>query len=237
MIIRNTKYVLLFLILLENITLAQYGGHDWGIYLGYSYTTTSRLYLNPNSLDPETRDTYIPLDEIFHFSAEVKYKFTPEFAVGLGSEYIETTKSDVNIFVNDRNIQMTVGYRATPILLSAYYLLPFSTQSFKFDMEGGVGFYFADHIREFGDATVSKVSQDFSFGIHVGLGMDYMIGDFLSVRFDLKFRDPEITVISKYDQETVTIDDRVYNLPSESFETKTNIDGTTYSLGLVFHIF
>jgi hypothetical protein len=65
--------------------------------------------------------------------------------------------------------------------------------------------------------------------------MDYMPLEFFSIRFEMKFRDPQYNVTSKYNKTTVIYQGEEIHLPDDAFETKINVDGVTFSLGCVFH--
>jgi hypothetical protein len=102
-------------------------------------------------------------------------------------------------------------------------------------MGGGAGYYIGSHIRKFGDADVSNAERKTAYGIHVSISMDYLIKDFISVRSEMKFRDPQFTVKSKYNKKEVNYDGYVIRLAQETFDSKINLDGVTFILGLVFH--
>ena len=122
-----------------------------------------------------------------------------------------------------------------PIEFTVYYFIPYSTEDFKFFMGGGLGIYLGEHIRNFEDVEVENVSRDFAWGIHGRMGMDYMITDFFSVRGEMKFRDPEFKMESRYTKESFTYRNFVVNLPEESFPSKINIDGMVFTFGVVLH--
>lgn len=102
-------------------------------------------------------------------------------------------------------------------------------------MGGGAGYYIGSHIRKFGDAEVSNVERKAAYGIHVHLTMDYLINDFVSLRGEMKFRDPQFTVKSKYSKLEVNYNGNIIRLAQESFDSKINVDGVTFVLGIAFY--
>jgi len=218
---------------------AQYTGYGIGIGGNYNYTTTSRMYLNPNSSDLFTRNENIPMDDITGYSLDLRYKFSEFLILGLNADLI--TKKGVTtdvVVVSDAgvlSIEAEDGYRLIPVEFTVYYLMPFSLEKLKFYMGGGVGFYFGSHIRKFKDVEAVNVKRDFEYGIHVSVGMDYMITDYLSVRGEMKFRDPEFEMTSGYSKNEFQIGEKKYTIPHEQFDSKVNIDGATFSLGAAFH--
>jgi hypothetical protein len=66
--------------------------------------------------------------------------------------------------------------------------------------------------------------------------MDYIIVENLSARFEMKFRNPQYTVTSKYSKTEVIYQGNIIQLPENAFDTKVDIDGLTFILGLVINI-
>lgn len=232
--------ILLLVLLLSSMSSAQYNDSDWAFSLSYSYTTTAKLFPFPNSADLIERNQSEPIEDIYSYSFETRYKITDVFAVGLVVEYIEDKKKRdliVNGPLGNLRLKADEGFSIIPIELAAYYLLPFSTEDFKFHMGGGVGVYLGSHIRNIGSAKLKNVEQDIAYGIHVNIGMDYMIFNYLSVRGEMRFRDPQFDTTSKYDKEEVTIDGRNFFLSQNNINSKVNMDGITFTLGIVFHTF
>lgn len=212
---------------------AQYNGTNTSISVNYSFTNTSKLFLNPNSTDEILRAQNLPLDNIFSFSSELRYRVSDPFILGLRIEYIKKTitHKDDQIPV----IDATFGYRLVPVELSAYYFLPFSTENFKFFMGGGIGVYLGDNIKDIGDVNSIAINKKFAFGIQVEVGMDYIVWENFSARFQMRFRDPEFEIESKYSSDTVNYKGKSYFLSNSNFITKTNIDGITFTLGIAYN--
>jgi len=212
---------------------AQYNGNNTGISVNYSYTNTSKLFLNPDSPDEILRAQSLPLDDIFSYSAELRYRVSDPFILGLRIEYIKKTitHKDDQIPV----IDATFGYRLIPVEFSVYYFLPFSTESFKFFMGGGIGVYFGENIKDIGDVHSVAIDKKFAFGIQVEIGMDYIIWENFSARFQMRFRDPEFEIESRYSNDTVNYNGKSYFLSNSPFITKTNIDGITFTLGIAYN--
>ncbi len=232
-----TKFIkILFLIsLLSIITSAQSNGKDFGISFNFNYTTTSKLYLQPDSPDLILRGVHQTLDDIYSYSIEVRYQISESIILGLGTESIKKT-FDNSINLGGIRALMKDGYKTVPIEFSAYYLIPFSTERFKFYMGGGFGLYIGQQIRELGDVSISNESKKIGYGIQVSVGMDYLVNQFLSLRGQMRFRDPEFEMESKYSDTTVNYNGRIYILPAEKFTSKVNINGITFAIGAVINL-
>ncbi len=227
-------FVIVQLLILTNI-FAQYGDNGFSISANFSYTTTSRLFLFPNSIDKVLRNQSLPLDDILSYSAEIRYRIYEDLVLGLSVEYITKSEFGKNLTAGASRIDVDDGYKVFPIELTAYYILPFSTENFKFYMGGGGGIYIGEHVRKFGDVAVTNDTREFAYGIHASVGMEYMVVDFFSVRGEMKFRDPEFEMKSKYNKETTEYQGRIITLPSKPFDSKVNIDGIVFTVGAVFH--
>lgn len=222
------------LVILPSGLLAQANGKDFGLSLNLNYTTTSQLYLQPNSPDPVIRNTSQPLDKISSYSAELRYSYSESILFGISSEYIKKTFGN-SINLGGMAVKVTDGYKVIPVELSLYYLLPFSTELFKFFMGGGFGFYIGEQIRELGDVTASNTGRKIGFGIQVSVGMDYLVNSFIAVRGQMRFREPDFEMKSTYSNKIVHYEDRTFQLPTQSFDSKVIIDGITFTIGAVLN--
>lgn len=234
--------LIIILVLLAGIhftAYGQYSGKRASLSLNYNYTTTAKLYYTPNSSDPIMRNNYDVLEDIWSPSIDFRFRFTDDLSIGLSTELLEkTTPKRIQVTIRGvgvENIRADDGFRVIPFELSLYYLLPFSTARFKVFMGGGGAYYYGSHVRKIGNAELSNVSREFAYGIQVSVSSDYMIYPFLSIRAEMKFRDPEMKVSSRYNKREFTLDGVEYLLPSRNFDSKINVDGSTFTLGAAFH--
>lgn len=234
----KTKFALIVILSFNFIAYAQFNG-TYGVSVNAVYNTSASIYLSPNSSDIFLRNNSFLIENFFNPSIDFRYRLSESIIVGFNTEYMVTSSTGPNLTVFLGNSTVTIdvedGFRLFPLELSAYYLLPFSTEHFKFLMGGGIGYYIGSHIRKFGDVEVSNVERKAAYGIHVSLSMDYLIRDFVSVRGEMKFRDPQFTVKSKYSKQEVNYNGGVIRLAQDSFDSKINVDGVTFILGLAFH--
>ncbi len=226
--------LLLISILLTNTLFAQFGEKKFYINANYIYTTTSKLYLQPNSSDPFIRGTHEDLEDIWSYSGEFGYRLSEEITITLGAEYVEKTFVNQGMNLGGTRAVMTDGFKVIPLELSLYYTLPFSTERFKFFMGGGGGLYFGTHIRRLGDVSVSTEARKVGYGIQVAVGMDYLLNEYFSLRTQMRFRDPEFEMKNSYSDKVVNYGGRVYLLSNQTFSSKVNIDGISFAVGILF---
>lgn len=231
----STVAIILFIYI--NHSFAQYNSNELELLFTYNYTTTSKLYLSPYAANPFDRAAHENLDDIYSVGGEIKYRISEPIVVGLNVEYLkrEGVETQITGVKNHASVSVDVkdGYTLVPVELSVYYLLPFSSDKFKFYMGGGIGVYFGNHVRTFYGIDVANEKRKFSYGIQVGLGLEYLINKYFSVVGGMKFRDPEFELTSKYNAVSFTDEDGGEVILSEdTFDSKVNIDGVTFFLGV-----
>jgi len=233
-------YFIFSFFLINNVLLAQFGPGNLGIALNAVYTTSADIYLNPNSSDLDARNKSFLIENIWNPGIDIRYRFSSDFILGLNVEYIEETAKLPNLtaFIGNQVYIFEVedGFRTIPIELTAYYFFPFSTEKFKFMMGGGIGYYYGWFLRNFSDVDLEVTQRKISLGILVATSLDYMIFDYLSARFEMKFRNPQYTVTSKYTNTEIEYQGNTIQLTENPFETKVDINGLTFVLGVVFQL-
>jgi hypothetical protein len=235
------KYFILFIFftVISSETNAQYNGRSFSLSINGVYTTSARIYKEPFASDPVVRMDFFPVEDIFSPSVELRYALSNSLFIGVGTEYMKVTESGsaINVFTEGavRTIFVEDGFTFFPLELTGYYLLPFSTERFRFLMGGGGGYYFGSHIRKFGNAEVSVMERKFAYGIHVVLTMDYLLRQNISIRTEMKFRDPQFIIKSTYNAREIDYNGRTIRILQESFDSKINIDGVTFILGAAYH--
>ncbi len=234
------RLIIFFFLLILNPAFPQFNEHNLGISANLVYTTSAEIFLNPNSSDPVVRNQSFTLEDILNPSLDIRYRLSEYFILGLNVEYINKSTEAPNLtaFVGSQLILFNVedGFRVVPIELTAHYFFPFSTDNFKFLMGGGIGYYRGEFIRKFSDVDLSVVQRKIALGIHVSASLDYMVLNNVSFRFEMKFRDPQYEVRSEYNKTEVNYQGETITLPGDAFETKVNLDGLTFVLGIVYHL-
>jgi len=232
------KKLILFLFFIGFPASAQYNGSRFSIGVNALYTTTSKIFLFPNSSDEILRNSSNEINKIFNYGVEFRYRIKDDLILGLNAEYMKATDKSVSITGFEGNSTVSVkaedGFELIPVELSVYYVLPFSTEHFKFLMGGGAAAYFGNHIRKVGTVEVNNISRDFAYGIHVAISMEYLVRPHLSIQGGLKFRDPDFRLKSSYTSSTVNIGGKFISFPQSSFDSRINVDGITFTLGLYY---
>jgi hypothetical protein len=232
----NRKLLVTIIFTLNLVAFAQYNGNNFCIG-GYGlYTTSASIYLNPNAPDIVLRNASFVIEDILSPGIDIRYRLSEPIIIGLNIDYINVSEKAQNLygFLGNKIVPIETkdGFILIPVELTTHYLLPFSTESFKFLMGAGIGYYTGEFIRKVSTTQVSNITKETAFGIHVSISMEYIIIENLIARIQMKFRDPEFTVSSKYDEQEVQYADQVLMLPTDKFNTKINADGIGFLLGL-----
>jgi hypothetical protein len=232
------KIVTVLLLFLSARDYAQYNGNKISIGVNGVYTTTALIYLYPYSSDIILRNTSFSLVDIINPAIDIRYRLTENIIVGFSTEYMRKTAPGYNLTViagnRTEDIQVEDGFLLIPFELSAYYSLPFSTDKFKFLMGGGAGYYYGEQIRNFSSISVSNVQRKFAYGIQVSVSADYILYNNISLHSELKFRDPQFIVTSKYNKQQAYYQGTTIRVAQNTFDSKINVNGVTFILGAAF---
>lgn len=220
-------------ITLSNILFAQFNGNNFSITTNLNFNTTAKIFLTPDAEHVLDRTFNFPIEDIYSYSIEIRYRISEFLILGLSAEYMEASARGRTL--TSSPFVVREGFILFPIEFSAYYFLPFSTEDFKFYMGAGIGIYTGSRTREFGDIKFIDVSNEIGYGIQVSVGMDYMIFNNLSIHGELRFRDPDFRITNKYNSEIVTYNDQTFGVSQDEIASKLNVDGITFGLGLAFH--
>ncbi|MFZ0454630.1 MAG: hypothetical protein WAM24_12875 [Ignavibacteriaceae bacterium] len=233
------KYLFIFILILSATANAQYGDKDFGVGLNFVYTTNARIYLTPNSSNPVERNSFFGLTDIINPGINIRYKLVNNVLLDLNLEYMQNTATGNNEKVITstglRYIKVEDGFKLIPIELSVYYLIPFSTEKFKFLMGGGMGYYYGSMIRKFGNAEVTNVERNSAYGIQVAVDVNYLLLENIAFKLEMKFRDPQFTVKSRYDNKEYDYNGAKVTVTRQEFDSKIDVNGVVFVLGTVFY--
>lgn len=204
--------------------------------LSVNYTTTSKLFYNPFSADKFLRLDYLELNNLKNMSLELRTIILENVFISLTSEYLNKSFLYNKINLQGDQANANDSFSFIPVELNLFYYLPFSNDNFNFFMGGGFGFYYGKFKRNIGNQLTKSEMFNSSYGINVALGIDYNFYRQYAVRFQLRFRDPELLWKNNYSSNSLIYNDKTYFLNTSSFYTKLNIDGINFSLGFVYNL-
>ena len=206
-----------------------------------TYTTSSKVFNNPDSPSSDMRGEYVALDNIYGLGVEVRFNIPGQsVALSIAAEYL--SKQDeagqlVGFTTPPRRLSVKEGFRLIPIELGANVPIPLGSDGVRLSIGGGVGAYIGTRILNVAGAEAPQQSKSVSYGIHVETNFDYQIIPRLYARAEMRFRDPEFTTESKFEQQATQSNGVLILLPHDPFRARVNVNGLTFGLGLVFELF
>ncbi len=192
---------------------------------------SSRIFTAPLSPDPAERALTTDFDA--SYGASLLYRRTVFSTIFVEANF-EYSQSETS-WENSLGAPYSDGYRVLLLEGTAAFYLPIQSKSFSAYVGGGIGFYTGDRVFTLAGASTRKIGSSIAFGIHVLVGVKYLLTPRLGIRADMRFRDPRIPVETVFNQDSVTWNDVVYPLPSEPTEAYINLDGNVYAVGLSWH--
>ncbi len=206
-----------------------------------TFTTSSKIFNNPDSPSSDLQGQYVALDNIYGPGVEVRINIPGQFvALAIAAEYLskqdETTQL-VGYTTPPRPLTVREGFRLIPIELGVDVPIPLGSESVRLSMGGGFGAYIGTRILNVAGAEAPQQNKPVGYGIHVETNFDYQLLPRLYARAEMRFRDPEFTTESKFEEPAILSNGVLVLLPSDPFRARVNVDGLTFGLGLVFELF
>lgn len=229
--IRIAAFSLLVLVL--NVSRAQERTNSvelFGTFIG-----SSKLFHHPEDSDELVRSQFLPLNDIFSAGVDVRHIIEDlRIQVGVSVEYISKTDVISIPLSSSGSVPVRDGFTAIPVELSGYFFIPLGDEKLRFYMGGGGGAYFGTRRYTFAGAEAVPVERNIGYGIHVLSGAQYALGEAVSLRSELKFRDVQFETTNRFEQLSATYLGRTILLDQTPLRSRINIDGMTLTLGLVF---
>lgn len=228
------SYLIFFLLFIIQNNFAQYF-YERNLSVSLNYTTNAKLYLNPFSSDPVLRLKNIELRNLYGYSFEYRNILVDDIYISFSIEHFK--ENYVYNFFNLSGEQATTieSFTFIPIEFCLYYHLPFSNDEIKFFMGGGSSIFWGSYKRTLANLISTSKMYKNSFGINISIGAEYFLFRNLGLRFQMKFRDPELIWNNTYNSNIVLYNDKTYLISSSNFYSKVNIDGINFLLGLVYN--
>lgn len=206
----------------------QRGDHSVAVY--GSMNENAQIFSHPNSPDPILRQQTEILGSVLGAAADWRYRIYPSISLNLRGEYVamehETT--------DPVGTPITRGLRVYVFEGSALFSLPFSSERFDMYVGGGLGLYSGERVYAVAEIQAEHVSASPAVGIQVIVGAEYLLAVGIGIRFELLFRDPQMSVENRFPRSSVTSHGVTYPLSTDPFRSNVNLNGNVYSLGLFY---
>ena len=206
-----------------------------------SYTSTSRVFINPDSPSGDLRGQFNSIDNIYGTGAEIRWKVPGHsFALSLSAEYLSKTSSQdqlVGFTTPPRRLPVEEGLRLIPVELGAQVFVPLGSDRVQLTMGGGIGAYLGSRFLKVAGVEAAERKTPVSYGIHVETSFDYRIRPGLFVRGEMRFRDPEFTSESEFTQPAAQSGGVLVLFPRAPFRARINVNGLNFGLGVGIEMF
>ncbi|MBI3189901.1 MAG: hypothetical protein HYZ33_04570 [Ignavibacteriales bacterium] len=197
-----------------------------------SITTSSRLYYNPFDPDELLRNQSLLLSGVWGFGVDIRRGFeNSNIQVGISAEYL-WSQEEIVIPANPNNVITEDGFVAVPVEFSGYFSIPFSSESFRMYMGGGVGVYFGERQYTYAGIPSKVTERNPGIGIHVLSGFEFGLFPNVALRTELKFRDVQFDSTNVFPPQSIT--GSTIHPDEPPFASRMSIDGILFNLGLVY---
>ena len=210
--------------------------HPFTVSIGGLLSTSSELFPHSNDPDENIRGQFLPLDDLFGISIDIRRQFDDlGVQLGLSIEYISKTESYVLPITHSTSVPLTDGFTAVPIELSAYFVIPIGDETLQLYMGGGGGLYIGNRNYTIANVTAPTVGRTAQVGIHVLGGAQYLLSPLVSLRSEVKFRDVQFETVNRFQQPNANYHGTTVALDQQPLASRISINGMTVTLGVAVH--
>lgn len=237
---RLPVYVVSLSLLFVGRLFAQHEGWQASVAALGSFTTSSKIFYNPDSPSSDIRSQYTSVDNIYGGGLELRVG-KPGYNVffTLNVEYMSKLQDQIQpVAYAGPPIPAPVkdGFRLIPVELGLSMYIPLGTEQARLAMGGGIGAYYGKRILSVAGVDAPQVNNPVGIGIHVETSFDYRIWGQISVRGEMRFRDPDLTAENRFQERSAVYEGRTIPFPANAFDTRINVNGLMFGLGIVVDV-
>jgi hypothetical protein len=239
-VLRIQLWFLTLVIMCTTVTTARQIEWQYAVLMRGSYTTTAKLFYNPEGNTESQRTDFTPYNGIYGMGGEVRYGIRDfNFYLSLSVDYITSIQQHAQLIAFDsviRRLPITEGIHFIPIELGIYIYIPLGSETIRMTIGGGFGAYVATRVLRIVDIDTRIVNTPIAFGINVGIGLEYKVFQSIFIQGAVRFRDPEVKSENKVEKSILNYDGSVFSLRSEPIKSKIHIDGINFNLGVMIEL-
>jgi hypothetical protein len=220
---------------------AQHDGWHLSVAALGGYTTTSKVFYNPDSPSSDIRSQYTSVDNIYGGGLELRVgRADHNFFLALKLEYLSKIQEQIQaVAYAGPPIPAPVkdGFRLIPVELGLNMYIPLGTEKARLSMGGGIGAYYGKRILSVAGVDAPQVNHPVGIGIHVESSFDYLLFRGVAVRGEMRFRDPDMTAENRFQERSAVYNGKTISFPQNAFTTRINVNGLMFGLGIVVDLF
>lgn len=210
------------------------------LYIAFSagalYTTTSRLYLNPDASLLEERSVSVDFQDIGGFFVGVRLVEPSSYY------YLALTSGAVLKTVEDRqyvaggshSFPLEEGLLMIPLEFSGHIIVPADWDPVRISVGAGFGAYYLRRHLSIAGVRAEQVDNTLGYSLVIQTTAEYRLLNNLWFSFGMFIRNPEAELKNKFTASSVLYDGYVIHFPSRELKTRLEIDGVTFGAGLVY---
>lgn len=206
-----------------------------------NYTSTSKVFTNPDSPSGALRGQFNSVDNIYGLGAELRWTVPGHsFAISLATEYLSRISAQTQLVgytTPPKRLPVEEGFRLIPVELGAQVFIPLGSERVQLTMGGGMGAYVGSRVLKVAGVEAVGRKTPVYYGIHVETSFDYRIRPGFFVRAEMRFRDPEFTSESEFAQPATQSGGVLILLPRAPFRARINVNGMNFGLGVGIEMF
>jgi len=236
---RFARHLLPVLALVSLASSLYAGEKNLSVSLRGTYTTTSRIFLNPDAATEEQRAQIFQLDGIIGGGVELRYQWPGElFFFTLSFDFLSRSEERYQFlsFSPARKLPVTEGLRLMSAELGMHTYIPVGWEDMRVSMGGGIGMYRGERIFRVAGVEAAMQNAPVRFGIHVSSGVEYRVLPGVWMRGEMRFRDPEFRAVSRFTEERTVFDGATVTFPQNEFSSKVNVHGIVFSFGVAVEL-
>ena len=221
-------------------TAAHAGDKNLSLILRGNYTTSSKLFINPDAPSEDQRSQYAQFDGVTGGGVELRYHwFAENLFFTLSIDYLTKRQQQDQLvaFAGTSNrVPVSDGFYCIPVELGVHTYIPLGSDLIRMSMGGGVGAYYGSRVLRVADVEAARQNSPLKIGIHIVSGFEYRVLPGLWLRGDMRFRDPELKTVNHFTQQSTEYNNVTVTFPRSDFSSKINLDGLTFSVGIMVEL-
>lgn len=236
---RFVLYVLAVLVFVPIASSLHASDKNLSFILRGTYTTSSRIFGNPDASTEEQRAQFSQLDGITGGGITLRYRWPGEqFFFTLSVDFLSQVqeRNQFLSFSPSRRLPVTEGLRLVPVEIGMHTYIPIGSESMRFSMGGGIGMYAGERILRVAGVEAAMQNNPVRFGIHVSSGIEYRVLPGVWLHGEMKFRDPEFRAVSRFTQERTVFEGTTITFPQNEFSSRVNVNGMAFSFGVAVEL-
>jgi len=201
-----------------------------------NYISSATIQLAPYSSDIIERNSSLDISGGYGYGFSIRTKILRnDLFLGITAEFIKIEDNNAVLSLEGDTsigrVRVSESIMAYPVELTAYFNVPSFQENLNIYLGGGLGIYSGDRIRKIQNFESETISKSIGLSLVVLSGIEYYFEKNFMSFMELRFRDGEYDVRSKFPLSSININGVSYPLGKE-MNSKIFIDGLKISLGL-----